>query len=126
MRFAAEVRIFHQQVGGKQQIPGCAARAVNSAIVADAQLDPGSWRQRHSGPNPLGELPFGAGRWITLDHINAYLREYLTQFDIQMFGRASQVLSKPRKSAFLAWKTQEHDEQNQEKVSEGKRYSEVV
>jgi len=28
-----------------------------------------------------------------------------------LFGRASQVLSKPRKSAFLAWKTQEHDEQ---------------
>jgi CspA family cold shock protein len=27
-----------------------------------------------------------------------------------LFGRASQVLSKPRKSAFLVWETQEHDE----------------
>jgi len=33
-----------------------------------------------------------------------------------LFGRASQVLSKPRKSAFLAWETQEHDEHSQEKV----------
>ena len=32
-----------------------------------------------------------------------------------MFVRDSQVLSKPRKSAFLVW-TQEHDEQIQEKV----------
>ena len=27
-----------------------------------------------------------------------------------MFGRASKVLSKPRKSAFLVWESQEHDE----------------
>jgi CspA family cold shock protein len=29
----------------------------------------------------------------------------------RLFGRASKVLSKPRKSAFLVWGTQEHDEQ---------------
>ena len=28
-----------------------------------------------------------------------------------MFGRDSKVLSKPRKSSFLVWETQEHDEQ---------------
>jgi hypothetical protein len=54
MGFREKMHAFDQHVGGEQQIVGRAARAVNRAVVADAEDYRGSTRNRRRFPEPFG------------------------------------------------------------------------
>jgi hypothetical protein len=47
MCFPAEVDVFEEQVGCKQQILGCAAGAENGAIIPDSELQAGPRRNQN-------------------------------------------------------------------------------